>query len=150
MYSTVHDFSIAAYYSIFSILASTGKICILLFSIGAGGGTRTRTPKTWQGILSPWCLPFHHSGCVRIVYHKFRRSRSLHRAAAGAAALVAASAGAAALVAAAYCTTTPTLKNRIAAFSAAVAPSTDFLSSFSTSTTRLRGMFSAIHTKTPP
>ena len=49
-----------------------------------------------------------------------------------------------------YCTTTTTLKNRIAAFSGAVAPSTDFLSSFSTSTTRLRGVFSVLHTKAPP
>ena len=31
-------------------------------SKSAGDGTRTRTPNTWQGILSPWCLPFHHSG----------------------------------------------------------------------------------------
>ena len=49
-----------------------------------------------------------------------------------------------------YGTSTTTLKNRIAAFSASVAPSTTFLSSFSTSTTRLRGVFSALHTKTPP
>ena len=29
---------------------------------GAKGGTRTRTLKTEQWILSPSCLPFHHSG----------------------------------------------------------------------------------------
>ena len=28
----------------------------------AGGGTRTRTEVTLQGILSPLCLPFHHPG----------------------------------------------------------------------------------------
>ena len=79
------------YFTLFRGAAQPGScricICVHLHPFGAGGGTRTRTPKTWQGILSPWCLPFHHSGCVRIVYHKFRRSRSLHRAAAGAAAL---------------------------------------------------------------
>jgi hypothetical protein len=28
----------------------------------AGNGSRTRTPLAQQGILSPWCLPFHHPG----------------------------------------------------------------------------------------
>ena len=36
----------------------------------AGDGTRTRTPNTWQGILSPWCLPFHHSGVSEAYYNK--------------------------------------------------------------------------------
>ena len=31
-------------------------------SKSARSGTRTRTPNTRQGILSPWCLPFHHPG----------------------------------------------------------------------------------------
>ena len=117
----------------------------MIIFTGAGGGTRTRTPKTWQGILSPWCLPFHHSGCVRIVYHKFRRSRSL-RCGSGRACrgnlvgrfrrnrrpvgrVVPASRKAVGRDHRArrppYCTTTTTLKNRIAAFSAAVAPSTN-------------------------
>ncbi len=34
---------------------------------GAGGGTRTRTGLTPQGILSPLCLPFHHAGLPRNV-----------------------------------------------------------------------------------
>ena len=30
----------------------------------AGGGGRTRTELTLQGILSPLCLPFHHAGIL--------------------------------------------------------------------------------------
>ena len=30
--------------------------------LGAGGGIRTLTARTGQGILSPQCLPFHHPG----------------------------------------------------------------------------------------
>ena len=31
---------------------------------GAEGGTRTHTTLSGQRILSPLCLPFHHSGLV--------------------------------------------------------------------------------------
>ena len=36
----------------------------LLTQIGAGGGTRTRTPLYWPRILSPVRLPFRHSGNI--------------------------------------------------------------------------------------
>ena len=39
------------------------------FTKSARGGTRTRTPVSRQGILSPLCLPFHHSGYSRRLPH---------------------------------------------------------------------------------
>jgi hypothetical protein len=47
-------------------------------SIGAEGGTRTRTEVTLQRILSPLCLPFHHPGIVRCLTHPLGSFSSYH------------------------------------------------------------------------
>ena len=44
-------------------------------SKSAGGGTRTRTGLSPQGILSPLCLPFHHAGFSRWILRATLRGR---------------------------------------------------------------------------